>query len=368
PVMVRPSFVLGGRSMEVVFDDETLKRYMVEAVKISPEHPILIDKFLENAVEVDVDAVCDAERVVIAAIMEHIEQAGIHSGDSACVIPTRTLSPEVLATIRRHTAALGKALGVRGLMNIQYAVKDSTVYVLEVNPRASRTVPYVCKATGAQVAQIATKVMAGMTLKEIGFTEEVKINHYAVKEAVLPFHKFPGARVALGPEMRSTGEVMGIDMNYGLAFLKSQSAAGARIPLEGGVFISVNENDKPRVIDIAQRFQKAGYRLFATRGTHLFLQENGVATERVFKVNEGRPHVVDLMIDKTINLIINTPGGQGSHADEKAIRSNAVVREIPLVTTLAAANAIIDGIEARMEHSITIKALQDYHLEIAQGK
>jgi carbamoyl-phosphate synthase large subunit len=364
PVMVRPSFVLGGRSMEVVYNDEMLKQYMKEAVKVSPEHPILIDKFLDGAIEVDVDAVCDGQRVVIAAIMEHIEEAGIHSGDSACVIPTRTLAPKVIETIRRNTEALGMALDVRGLMNIQFAVRSGVVYVLEVNPRASRTVPFVSKAIGRQVAQIATQVMAGMSLEEIGFTKEVKVNHYSVKEAVLPFLKFPGCEIALGPEMRSTGEVMGIDVDYGLAFLKSQAGAGGEIPKSGGLFISVNDRHKPHVVGLARKFQEFGFTLYATRGTHKHLKEHGIESTMLFKVNEGRPNVLDCVIDKTINLIINTPSGIQSRHDEKSIRSNAVSRNIPLVTTMAAANAIVEGLEARAHHEKTIKALQDYHKEI----
>jgi carbamoyl-phosphate synthase large subunit len=302
PVMVRPSFVLGGRSMEVVYDDTMLERYMREAVKISPEHPILIDKFLEEAIEVDVDALCDGQRVVIAAIMEHIEAAGIHSGDSACVIPPHTLTKPVLDTIRKYTEAMGLGLDVRGLMNVQYAVKGEKVYVLEVNPRASRTVPFVSKATGCPVAQIATRIMTGETLEQIGFTKEIEVSHYAVKEAVLPFLKFHGAVIALGPEMRSTGEVMGIDPDYGLAYLKSQASAGGRIPREGGILISVNEHDKPAMVEIARKFVELGYRIFATKGTHAALQAQGIPSTSVHKVNEGRPNLVDFIIDKSIIL------------------------------------------------------------------
>ncbi|MFP4381608.1 MAG: carbamoyl-phosphate synthase large subunit [Candidatus Sumerlaeia bacterium] len=366
PVMVRPSYVLGGRSMEVVYDDDMLKRYMTEAVKVSPEHPILIDKFLEGAIEVDVDALCDGERVVIAAIMEHIEEAGIHSGDSACVIPARTLSKKVLDTIRRNTEALGKSMNVRGLMNIQYAVRDETVYVLEVNPRASRTVPFVSKTIGQPVAQIATRIMAGQTLEEIGFTKEIQVRHFSVKEAVLPFLKFQGCDIALGPEMRSTGEVMGIDMDYGLAFLKSQAGAGGQIPKSGGVFISVNDRNKEEVVPIARKFSEYGFTLYATRGTHKKLKENGIDSKVILKVQEGRPNLVDFIIDSSIDLIINTPSGVAARHDEKAIRSNAVQRNIPLITTMAAANAIVEGLDARTQHSKTVKALQDYHKEIAE--
>jgi carbamoyl-phosphate synthase large subunit len=364
PVMVRPSFVLGGRSMEVVYDDAMLERYMVEAVKVSPEHPILIDKFLERAVEVDVDAVGDGKQVVIAAIMEHIEEAGIHSGDSACVIPTHTLSREVCDTIREYTRAMGMGLNVRGLMNVQFAVKNGVPFVLEVNPRASRTVPFVSKAIGQPVAQIATKVMTGMTLDEIGFTKEVRIPYYAVKEAVLPFLKFHGAVIALGPEMRSTGEVMGIDTNYGIAYLKSQAAAGGRIPKEGGVFLSVSDPDKADLVEIAKKLSLYGFTIYATHGTMRTLEEAGVPVVRVYKVNEGRPNVLDLLIEKKINLIINTPLGMQSKKDEREIRSNAVQRNVPLITTVAAAKAVVEGLEARAHFRPTIKALQDYHRDI----
>ncbi len=361
PVMVRPSFVLGGRSMEVVYDDATLERYMLEAVKVSPEHPILIDKFLQGAIEIDVDAVCDGNDLTIAAIMEHIEEAGIHSGDSACVIPSRTLSDDVLDTIREYTRKMGQAMNVKGLMNVQYAVKDGVPYVLEVNPRASRTVPFVSKSIGYPVAQAATQVMTGKTLKEIGFTEEIQVPHFSVKEAVLPFLKFQGAAVALGPEMRSTGEVMGIDMNYGQAYLKSQAAGGNRIPKEGGVFISVNDNHKDEAVEIAKKLHEYGYTIYATRGTMRELEENGVPSTQVFKVNEGRPNVVDLMIEEQIDLIINTPLGQQSMFDERAIRSNAISRNIPLITTMAAAKAAVEGLGEWKRVKPTIKALQDYH-------
>jgi carbamoyl-phosphate synthase large subunit len=366
PVMVRPSFVLGGRSMQVVFDDEMLEKYMKEAVKVSPEHPILIDKFLEAAVEVDVDAIGDGERVVIAAIMEHIEQAGIHSGDSACVIPPHSLPADILDTIRRKTEAMGRALQVRGLMNVQYAVKNGRAYVLEVNPRASRTVPYVSKATGLPVAQIATQVMVGKTLEEVGYTKEIKINHFAVKEAVLPFIKFLGAVVTLGPEMRSTGEVMGIDDNLGVAFIKSQAAAIGHFPTEGGVFISVNDQDKPEIVDVARTLEKLGFEIYATGGTLNFLASHGIESKRVFKVNEGRPNVVDLMIENKIHLIINTPLGLSSQYDERSIRTNAIQRNIALVTTMSAAHAVAMGLDALRQHKPTIKALQDYHREVAE--
>ncbi len=368
PLMVRPSYVLGGRAMEIVYDDAQLRAFMKEAREVSPEHPVLIDKFLDEAIEMDVDALADGNRVAICAIMEHIEQAGIHSGDSACVIPPRSLSPEILQTIRQYTEALGRTLNVRGLMNIQYAVKDGKVYVLEVNPRASRTVPYVSKSIGIPIARLAARIMVGKTLEELGFTEEPRISFYTVKEAVLPFAKFPGCDIILGAEMRSTGEVMGIDPNYGLAFAKSQSAANSALPLEGGIFISLHDQDKPRFLPIAKRLHALGFRLYATRGTLEFLQSHGIQTQIVYKIAEGRPNVVDLMINNEIQMVINTPLDKDSKADQKAIRSNAIARNITLLTTIAAAKAAVEGIEALRTTKPTLKALQDYHHELALAR
>ncbi len=361
PVMVRPSYVLGGRAMEIVYTEDALRDYVTRAADVSPEHPVLVDKFLVDATEVDVDAVADGERVVIAAIMEHIEAAGIHSGDSACVIPTRTLSEKVLETIRRQTCNLGLALKVHGLMNIQFAVKDETVYVLEVNPRASRTVPYVSKATGMPIAQIAARVMAGKTLAELGFIEEPKIRHYAVKEAVLPFNKFPGCQITLGPEMRSTGEVLGIDPDFGCAYAKSQIAALLALPLKGGIFISIADKDKPAFLSVAKKFRELGFRLIATRGTAEFLKENGIEATQCEKISEGRPHVIDFMINNEVQLVINTTTGIETTPDEYQIRSNALVRDLPLITTIAAARAAAEGIASLRAGAPTIQALQDYH-------
>jgi len=364
PVMVRPSYVLGGRAMEIVYEEELLKEFVKQAAEVSPEHPILIDKFLDGATEIDVDALSDGERVVVCAIMEHIEEAGIHSGDSACIIPARTLSPKTMDTIREYTHALGRALNVKGLLNIQYALKDDVVYVLEVNPRASRTVPYVSKSIGIPIARIAAKIMVGKTLEEIGFVREPKPHYYSVKEVVLPFARFPGCDITLGPEMRSTGEVMGIDPHYGLAFAKSQMAAYSTLPLTGGIFISINDRDKPRFLPIAQKLHQLGFNLFATRGTHLFLKEYDIPSTLVLKINEGRPNVVDHMINKEIQLVINTALGLESKYDEKAIRSNAIMRNITLLTTIAAVRAAVEGIESIRSKTMTINALQDYHREI----
>ncbi len=374
PVMVRPSYVLGGRAMEVVYNERQLREYMKMALDVSPEHPVLVDKFLDGAIEVDVDAVCDFRavgsgnekvegRCVIAAIMEHIEEAGIHSGDSACVIPTRTLSDHVLTQIRRYTEALGRALRVCGLMNIQYAVKDETVYVLEVNPRASRTVPYVSKTIGRPIAQYAALVMVGKTLEEIGFTDEPNVPYYSVKEAVLPFNKFPGCEIRLGPEMRSTGEVMGIDPDPGLAFAKSQAAAGCSLPLHGGVFISINDEDKPKFLPMARRLQELGFHLYATEGTHHFLKKHGIASAALNKIKEGRPNIIDYVINGQIQLVINTFSGPLSRPDEQAIRRLVISRGIPLITTVSAARAAVEGIEALRARKVTLKSLQEYHLE-----
>ncbi len=367
PVMVRPSFVLGGRAMEIVWSDTQLERFVGEAARVSPGHPILIDKFLDGAIEVDVDALSDGQRVVIAAIMEHVEEAGIHSGDSACCIPSHSLSPEVLTTIRAYTKQLGLALKVKGLMNIQYAVRNGIVYVLEVNPRASRTVPFVSKTIGIPVAKLAAQIMVGKTLEELNFTEEPQIPYFSFKEAVLPFNKFAGARIALGPEMRSTGEVMGIDFDYGIAFAKSQAGAGSPLPLEGGVFISVNEHDKPEFLEIAEQLTDFGFRLFCTRGTAQFLRKHGISSQMVYKVNEGRPNLVDYMINNSIQMVINTFTGEKSKFDESAIRANAIGRGIPLFTTVSAARAVTQGIRALKNGHPTILPIQEYH-KIAREK
>jgi carbamoyl-phosphate synthase large subunit len=371
PVMVRPSYVLGGRAMEIVFNEKQLREYMKIAAEVSPEHPVLIDKFLDGAVEVDVDAICDFNttpdsdtsqgKCVIAAIMEHIEEAGIHSGDSACVIPSRTLSENVLADIRRHTKAMGRALRVQGLMNIQYAVKDEKVYVLEVNPRASRTVPYVSKTIGIPIAQLAARAMTGETLEQLNFTSEPTVDYFSVKEAVLPFNKFPGCEVRLGPEMRSTGEVMGIDFNAGLAFAKSQAAAGAILPLTGGVFISINDEDKPKFLPIARQLSDLGFHLYATGGTHKYLRNHEIASALLNKVKEGRPNVIDYVINGQIKLVINTFSGPQGRPDEKSIRTMLISRGVPLMTTISAARAATEGITAMREQKETLMSIQEYH-------
>lgn len=373
PVMVRPSYVLGGRAMQIVYNDAQIKNFLQVAADVSPEHPVLVDKFLDGAVEVDVDAICDfatvnprgeqnsSNQCVISGIMEHIEEAGIHSGDSACVMPPRTLSANVLEKIRSYTRSLGQALSVRGLMNIQYAVKDEEVYVLEVNPRASRTVPYVSKTVGLPIAQYAARVMLGESLEAVGMTTEPTIDYYSVKEAVLPFNKFMGSEVRLGPEMRSTGEVMGIDPNPGLAFAKSQAAAGNTLPLSGGVFISINDSDKPKFLPIAQRLEKIGFDLFCTEGTFHFLQENGIKAAQLCKIQEGRPNIVDYVINGEIGLVINTFSGPQGRPDEHAIRTLVVSRGLPLMTTISAAKAAVEGIEAVREQKVTLKSIQEYH-------
>ena len=361
PVVVRPSYVLGGRAMEIVYDEETLERYIRDAVKASPEHPILIDKFLEEAIEVDVDAVSDGERVVIGGIMEHIEEAGIHSGDSACVLPPYTLSDDLIEVIKQNTYALAKELQVKGLMNIQYAIRNDQVYILEVNPRASRTIPFVSKATGVPLAKLAAKVMVGRTLEELGFTQEVEVKHVSVKESVFPFNRFPGVDTVLGPEMKSTGEVMGIDHAFGIAFAKAQLAAGQILPREGRVFISVKNQDKRAIIFIAKKLSDFGFQIVASRGTAKALAQNGIPVEVVNKVHEGRPNIVDLIKDRKIALIINTPTGHRPKRDEVSIRAGAVAHNVPLITTISGAAASVNGIEALLKEEIQVKSLQEYH-------
>ena len=361
PVVVRPSYVLGGRAMEIVYSDADLERYMTTAVQVDPDQPILIDKFLQNAVEVDVDAVCDRTgKTVIGGIMEHIEQAGIHSGDSACALPTINLSETALATIRDWTFKLAKRLNVIGLMNIQYAIQGDTVYIIEANPRASRTVPFVSKATGARLAQIAVRVMSGKTLEELGFTEEIIPAHLSVKEAVLPFNKFPGTDTLLGPEMRSTGEVMGIDISFGQAYAKAELAASQELPQSGRVFISVNDRDKPDVVPIAQSFADIGFSLLATSGTYDTLKAAGIPVERTLKIHEGRPHVGDALKNNLIQLIINSPIGAAAQVDDRIIRRTALEHKIPTVTTLAGAKATLAAIQSLKANKLAVKALQDY--------
>ncbi|MEH1908775.1 MAG: carbamoyl-phosphate synthase large subunit [Nostoc sp.] len=366
PVVVRPSYVLGGRAMEIVYSDAELERYMTFAVLVEPEHPILIDKFLENAIEVDVDAIADhTGRVVIGGIMEHIEQAGIHSGDSACSLPSISLSPAVLNQIRTWTVQLAQALSVVGLMNIQFAVVGASsyspqVYILEANPRASRTVPFVSKATGVQLAKLASLIMSGKTLEELHFTEEVIPTHIAVKEAVLPFHKFPGTDTILGPEMRSTGEVMGIDSDFGRAFAKAELGAGERLPLTGTVFVSMSDRDKPAAGGVVKEFIDLGFKVMATLGTRRVLLEHGLDIELVLKLHEGRPHVLDAIKNQKIQLIINTPSGEEAHTDARLIRRTALAYKIPIITTIAGAKATVAAIRSLQNTTLDVKAIQDY--------
>ncbi|MEI6713357.1 MAG: carbamoyl-phosphate synthase large subunit [Verrucomicrobiota bacterium] len=361
PVLVRPSFVLGGRAMELVHNESDLRRYIRTAVEASPERPVLVDRFLEDATEVDVDCISDGETAVIGAIMEHIEEAGIHSGDSACVIPPFSLSEKVKAEIVSATKRMALELNVCGLMNVQFAVKDEVVYVLEVNPRASRTVPFVSKAIGVPLAKLAAKVMAGKTLVELGFTQEVIPPHFAVKEAVFPFIKFPGVDIVLGPEMRSTGEVMGIDRVAGLAYAKAQMAAHPPLPQSGNVFISVPDRDKERAVEIGRGFAELGFTLFATGGTAARLKKEGIPVKSLFKIGEGRPNALDMVKNGELALIINTPSGKMARQDEVKIRSTANSARIPVMTTLRAAKASLEGIRAIREHGLSVRPLQEYH-------
>ncbi|MBW4453230.1 MAG: carbamoyl-phosphate synthase large subunit [Nostoc indistinguendum CM1-VF10] len=366
PVVVRPSYVLGGRAMEIVYSDAELERYMTFAVLVEPEHPILIDKFLENAIEVDVDAIADhTGRVVIGGIMEHIEQAGIHSGDSACSLPSISLSPAVLNQIRTWTVQLAQALSVVGLMNIQFAVVGASsyspqVYILEANPRASRTVPFVSKATGVQLAKLASLIMSGKTLEELHFTEEVIPQHIAVKEAVLPFNKFSGTDTILGPEMRSTGEVMGIDSDFGRAFAKAEMGAGERLPLSGTVFVSMSDRDKAVAGAVVKEFIDLGFTVMATLGTRRVLLEQGLDIELVLKLHEGRPHVLDAIKNQRIQLIINTPSGEEAHTDARLIRRTALGYKIPIITTIAGAKATVAAIRSLQNTTLDVKTIQEY--------
>jgi len=362
PVVVRPSYVLGGRAMEIVYDEKGLSDYMTRAVEASPERPILIDKFLEDAIEVDVDAIADGETSVIGGILEHIEEAGIHSGDSAMVLPPHTLGKDIIETIKKNTYAMAKELKVKGLMNVQYAVKNNIVYVLEVNPRASRTIPFVSKAIGVPLAKLATKVMLGKTLKEMGFTREKDINFVAVKESVFPFIRFPGVDAILGPEMRSTGEVMGLDYTFGSAYAKSQIAAGQNLPIKGNVFISVKNQDKRNIVFIAKKLADLGFTISATSGTAEALKSNDIDVEVLPKLHEGRPNVIDIMKDGKISLIINTPSGKTTKEDEIKIRSCAILYNIPLVTTVSGAQATVNGIENIIKHpKVSVQSIQEYH-------
>ena len=365
PVLVRPSYVLGGRAMEIVYDEETLERYIREAIEVSPEKPILIDKFLEDAVEAEVDALCDGEEVVIGGIMEHIEEAGVHSGDSACVLPPISLPKEIVDTIIDYTRKIALALKVVGLINIQFAIKDGVVYVLEANPRASRTVPFVSKATGLPLAKIAAKLMMGKKLRELGVKERLDLKHVAVKEAVFPFIKLPGVDPVLGPEMKSTGEVMGIDYDFGLAYYKAELAAGMRLPTEGTVFISVKDRDKnEKMVWVAKKLKELGFKILATEGTAEFLRKHGIDVEVVYKISQGRPNVIDEIINRKIDLIINTPSGKVGRSEGYLIRRAAVDHGIPYITTISGAIAAVKGIEAIKNAKMTIKTIQEYHKEV----
>src|SRR5213593_2891278 len=361
PVLVRPSYVLGGRAMVIVYDESTLDNYMTAAVQVSRERPILIDKFLEDAYEVDVDALCDDEQVVIGGIMEHIEEAGVHSGDSSCVLPTYQLKEDLRETIRRYTVVLGRALNVIGLMNVQFAVRAGTVYVLEVNPRASRTVPFVSKATGVPLAKVAAKLMVGRKLLEFGLPSELKVNQFYVKSPVFPFERFQGVDTILGPEMKSTGEVMGIDDTFGKAYVKAQISAGSVLPKSGVAFISVNQHDKNFISRIVADLVEVGFKIIATRGTARVLRSSGIEVETVYKFNEGRPHVVDYIKSGKVDLIINTPLGRESFFDEKAIRRAAINHHVPCITTVPGAAAAVNGIRAIRREDMSVRSLQEYH-------
>src|SRR3954453_4021608 len=369
PVLVRPSFVLGGRAMQIVYSDGELQHYMRFAVEASPERPVLVDKFLEDAIEVDVDCIADIGRagesgegtIVMGGILEHIEFAGVHSGDAAMVLPPHTLSKKVIETIREYTHAMARELKVIGLMNVQYAVKGEKVYVLEVNPRASRTVPFVSKAIGVPLAKLAAKVMAGKTLRELGFTTEIVPKHFSVKEAVFPFLRYQGMDISLGPEMKSTGEVMGIDVDLGLAYAKSQMAAPPPLPKTGNVFISVKDSDKAGVISVVREFVKLGFGIIATSGTATALEAARVPVTRVFKIREGRPNVLDRVKNGDISFIINSPSGKIPREDEITIRNAAIAQKIPIMTTLRAAQASVYGIRSLQKSKVRVRTLQEYH-------
>ncbi|MEM3574815.1 MAG: carbamoyl-phosphate synthase large subunit [Candidatus Bathyarchaeia archaeon] len=367
PVLVRPSYVLGGRGMEIVYDEGELIEFVREAEEVSPEKPILIDKFLEDAVEVEVDALCDGEEVLIGGIMEHIEEAGVHSGDSACVLPPVSLDSRTIETIKEYTKRIALAIGIVGLINIQYAVKGGIVYILEANPRASRTVPFVSKATGIPLAKIAVKLMLGKKLRELGIKERLDPGYRAVKEAVFPFAKLPGVDPVLGPEMKSTGEVMGISKRFGMAYYKAELAAGMALPTSGTVFLSVKDRDKPKMIGVARKFKELGFRILATKGTANYLRAHGIHAETILKASEGRPNIVDAIINGQVDLIINTPVGKGPKSDGYQVRRAAVDYNIPYITTVAGALAAIEGIEAIKRGEMDVKPLQEYH-RIAEAK
>ncbi|PYL10728.1 MAG: carbamoyl-phosphate synthase large subunit [Verrucomicrobia bacterium] len=362
PVLVRPSFVLGGRAMELVYNEEDLRRYMTSAIEVTPDRPVLVDRFLEDAIEVDVDCISDGETTVIGAIMEHIEEAGIHSGDSACVIPTFSLPKKVLDEISAATKAMARELNVRGLMNVQFAIKGDDVYVLEVNPRASRTVPFVSKAIGVPLAKLAAKVMTGKSLRELGFTKEIVPKHFSVN---FPFLRYEGVDISLGPEMKSTGEVMGIDVDLGLAYAKSQMAAPPPLPTGGNVFVSVKDSDKQAVVPVVREFVKLGFGIIATAGTFEVLAAAQIPVTKVFKLREGRPNVLDRVKNGDINFIINTPSGKIPREDEVLIRNASLAQRIPIMTTLRAAQAGANGIRSLQKRKVRVRSLQEYHASFA---
>ncbi len=361
PVMVRPSYVLGGRAMEIIYDQLSLNDYMNQASEASPEHPILIDKFLEKATEVDVDAICDGEDVYIGGIMEHVEEAGVHSGDSACVLPPHKIPQNIIKEIEGQTVSLAKKLKVVGLMNIQFAVYENDLYVLEVNPRASRTVPFVSKATGIPLAKIATKILLGKKLCDFNLINNQKQNYFCVKEAVFPFAKFPKVDPLLGPEMKSTGEVMGISKTFGAAFYKSQDAASLKLPLKGSVLISVADKDKQDILKISEHFKKLKFTIYATRGTKAFLGTKGIESLLATKLHEGRPNIQDDILNEKLQLIINTHVGRISKHDDSYIRKAAIQRKIPYITTISAAVAALEGIELAQKGEMTVRSIQEYH-------
>jgi len=361
PVLVRPSYVLGGRAMEIVYDEGSLRDYFEKAARVAPEHPVLIDRFLEDAFEGDVDALADGNRCVVGGVMQHIEDAGVHSGDSACVLPPYLIGDRQVDEMRRYTKDFAKALGVVGLLNVQYAIKDGVVYVLEVNPRGSRTVPFVSKATGVSLAKLAAAVMAGHTLDELGVPDDLPLPGVAVKEAVFPFTKLPGVDTILGPEMRSTGEVMGLADSFGMAFAKAQIAADGSLPLQGAIFVTVNDSDKPTVLPIVRRFHEMGFRIVATEGTARYVRTRGVPAELVAKVHEGRPNAIDLIVSGDVQLLINTPLGKFTQADDYAIRRAALMHRVPYTTTMSAASAACDAIIALRSRTGSVRSLQEWH-------
>jgi len=364
PILLRPSYVLGGRAMFIIYHPEELMEKTREAMDVQPGRPVLIDKFLDDAIEVDVDCVADGTTAIVSGVMEHIEQAGVHSGDSACALPPYSLPPETVEEIKRQTRLLARELDVVGLMNVQYAVKEGDVYVLEVNPRASRTVPFVSKATGVPLARLAAKVMAGSTLAELGFTREVDVQHFSVKECVLPFNKFPQCDVILGPEMRSTGEVMGIASSFGMAFAKSQQAASQTLPASGSVVLTVRDSDKPAAVETGRFLDELGFEILATQGTHAALKGAGVASRLVQKMQEGRPHILDALMNGEVHLVISTPSRRGSRTAEARIRRYAVMHSIPVITTMAAAQAAVQGMRAMKNKPVSVRSLQQYHKDV----